>query len=114
MKKIIFYPSLLIAAVALVAYLWPISREDLKVVIGPDGKFGYINTDGRVTHELEWHLVGSFDAMGMTTVSTEDADGWYPMDSQGNVLPGPWDFIGEVDEQGMANAGDGSTCRVKW
>ena len=107
MRKAVFYLSLLTAAAAVTAYLWPVSRDELIPVYGDDGKMGYVNTDGRVVIEMQWEAVGSFDECGrarvmfLNTKSPKLAE-FRVIDRHGNMMPGTWAEIGAFDEHGMA------------
>ena len=112
MKHPTFYLSLLAAAVALVAWLWPVDREgELIPILGTYGYYGFINADGRVVYEPQWDKVKQFDSMGTAQVSNDGGIKWQVLDKLAGVQPNFWDEIGEFDEKGMAFARDGGLIR---
>ena len=106
MRRYVFYLALLTAAVSLVAYYWPVSREVMIAVKGANDKIGFINSQGRVIFEPKWHEVTRFDDKGIAHAQIESMSKWHFLDKWNGAYHGEWTEIDEFDNKGMALARD--------
>ena len=90
---------------SLTAYLWPIDRSgEIVKIVELDGRYGFINLDGRIVVEPQWENVrfDQFDELGIIFVMR--AGKWGMVNREDEILmPPQWRICREFDkETGLA------------
>ena len=95
----------LAAVVNLIYQYWPRSNEEdeLIPVIGSMGKWGYVDSSGRVRIDFKWELAYPFGPDGTANVSSADKTKWGKIDKSGaEIVPVAWDEPIEFNEFGLS------------
>ena len=84
LRRLFFFFALITLLGSILYYFWPLNRDTLIRIRGTNGKYGFINPQGRMVIEPEWDFVRLHDSEGMAAVLSEGKCGW--IDRHGDVV----------------------------
>ena len=109
-RKLVFLGSVILVIWGL-SYLYvPADRESLIPVRNFEGKWGYVDRNGRVGIPFEWGRANSFVGDLARVERRRGGDVGFINRDGDVVIPLKWDYAGDFDDNGFAGVGIGRKC----